>query len=79
MKYLLKALLIIIIVLIIIIILKLNILTNNIINYNYIPKISNDKDKSNKINDNFNDMFNKASPWMLSRNIGLTNRRNKLL
>jgi hypothetical protein len=68
-----------IIILIIIEIVKLNTLTKcpkPIIEYKYVPRtFEEEQEEPVIIQDLFSNMFNRSSPWMLSRNIALTNKR----
>lgn len=58
---------------------KLNTLTKcpkPIIEYKYVPRtFQEEQEEPVIIQDLFSDMFNKSSPWMLSRNIAINNKR----
>jgi hypothetical protein len=68
-----------VIIIIIIEFVKLNTLTKcpkPIIEYKYVPRtFKEEQDEPVFIQDIFYNMFNKSSPWMLSRNIGISDKR----
>lgn len=50
------------------------------IQYKYIPRsFKDEQEEPVPIVDIFNSMFSQPSPWMMSRGIGLTDRRNTTL
>jgi hypothetical protein len=68
-----------IVILIVMEIVKLNTLTKcpkPVIEYKYVPRtFQEEQEEPIIIQDLFSNMFNKSSPWMLSRNIAITNKR----
>jgi hypothetical protein len=68
-----------IVILVVIELVKLNTLTKcpkPLIEYKYIPRtFQEEQEEPVIIQDLFSDMFNKSSPWMLSRNIAVNNKR----
>ena len=68
-----------IIILVVMELVKLNTLTKcpkPLIEYKYIPRtFQEEQEEPVIIQDLFSDMFNKSSPWMLSRNIAVNNKR----
>ena len=68
-----------IVILVIMELVKLNTLTKcpkPLIEYKYIPRtFQEEQEEPVIIQDLFSDMFNKSSPWMLSRNIAVNNKR----